>query len=89
METKDRNYYYIRLMNEYGNDLERLIKDYGIDGNSGYRKEFENKVIQDSVDDLFRMLFNINKHIPETDKNHTIEKVLLVLANYYVLDNTL
>lgn len=89
METKDRNYYYIRLMNKYGNDLEKLIKDYGIDGNSDYRKEFENKVVQDSVDDLFRLLFNINKYIPETDTNHTIEKVLLVLANYYVLDNTL
>ena len=47
-------------MIKYGNDLERLIKDYGIDGDSGYRKEFENEVIQDSVDNLFRMLFNIS-----------------------------
>ncbi|MGV2929290.1 hypothetical protein RW115_11885 [Macrococcus capreoli] len=90
VKKKNKGDYFLDLNKKYGNDLEKLIGYYGVDGEHGFRKEFNNSHIKDLVDDLFRILFNLNNvGIPETSKNHTIEKTLGILSNLYLLDDEL
>lgn len=88
----DRNTYYYQLSNKFKRDLEKLIHYYALDYNRGLQTEFKNETIQDSVDELFRLLIRLNQggQISASDNNnHIMTKTLNILANFYVLDNLL